>query len=352
MTTPGARAGGNPQALLARAPRLALLLALCAVCSLRVPTAMGQVPELPRGIPRLDSARFTVVAFAADLPLARSLIAEAVSHDSFPGLPRPRERVLVAVAPDARRFREWIGPWAPEWGAAIAFPAARRIVMQGRRASSAAGDPRTVLRHELAHLALREALGDLPPRWFDEGYASFSAGEWGRDEALATNLALVLRGTPTLDALDAGFSGGEMRAQQAYALAYRAVAELASLDPERGLSLFLAYWKETGSFDKAVRQAYGVTETTFEDRWRSSTRRRFGALALVANVSLVASVFLVFLGPLWLARRRRDRRRLASLRAAESAQDAREARSALEALMATSPQEPLHGPPDRGAEPE
>lgn len=317
--------------------------ALCSVFAARV---LAQAPDVPRGVIRLDSARFTVVAFPADLPLARSLIATAVAQDSFPGLPRPRERVLVAVAPDQRRFREWTGPAAPEWGAAIAFPSERRIVMQGRRASSAAGDPRTVLRHELAHLALREALGDLPQRWFDEGYASFSAGEWGRDEELASNLALVLRGTPTLDALDAGFSGGEMRAQQAYALAYRAVAELAALDPERGLSLFLAYWKETGSFDQAVRRAYGLTESTFEDRWRSSTRRRFGALALVADVSLVAVVFLIFLGPLWVARRRRDNRRLAGLRAVDAAQDARDAASALEALLATSRDSP---PPERPA---
>ncbi|MFP5355115.1 MAG: hypothetical protein ACLGIK_08170, partial [Gemmatimonadota bacterium] len=61
--------------------------------------------------------------------------------------------------------------------------------MQGRRASSDAGDPIRVLRHELAHLALHEYLGDLPTRWFDEGYASYAAGEWDRDRVIATNLA-------------------------------------------------------------------------------------------------------------------------------------------------------------------
>ena len=57
-------------------------------------------------------------------PLARALLDSArCARDTFPGLPRPRDAVLIAIAPDARRFREWAGPGAPEWGAAIAFPA-------------------------------------------------------------------------------------------------------------------------------------------------------------------------------------------------------------------------------------
>ena len=66
--------------------------------------------------------------------------------------------------------------------------------MQGRSSGSDAGDPREVLRHEVAHLALHEFLGEAPPRWFDEGYASFAAREWTREDALATNLALAIRG--------------------------------------------------------------------------------------------------------------------------------------------------------------
>ncbi len=291
-------------------------------------------------VPRLDSARFTFVFSPADRLLARSLLADAIARDSFPGLPRPREHVLVTVAPDARRFREWIGPQAPEWGAAVTFPERHHVVMQGRRANSLAGEPRGVLRHELAHLALRESLGSLPPRWFDEGYASYAAGEWGRDEVLATNLALLIRGMPRLDELDEGFAHGETRAQQSYALSERAVAEIAGLDPARGLSLFFSYWKESGSFDQALRRAYGVTEATLEERWRTSTRRRFGALALVADVWVGALLLLLVLGPLWTIRRQRDRERLEVMRAADEALERRERDSALEALL----DPPLGGP--------
>lgn len=295
--------------------------------------------QLPRDAVRLDSARFTFVAFPRDLQLARSLLAASVARDTFPGLPRATTRVVVAIAPDARRFREWSGSSAPEWGAAVADPLAGRIVMQGSRASASAGDPMVTLRHELAHLALHEALGRLPPRWFDEGYASFAAGEWGRDELLATNLALVMRGLPPLDELDELFAGGESRAQQGYALSHRAVAELAALDPARGLTLFLGYWRSTRSFDQAVRRAYGLTEMEFEKRWKAATRRRYGALALVADVTLLSLLVLAVIGPLWMIRRQRDRRRLAALIEADRAQEARERASALEALLAL-PREP------------
>jgi hypothetical protein len=284
---------------------------------------------------RLDVGRFTAVYYPQDDALARALLASAARTDSFPWLPRPRQAVLVAIAPDAARFHAWAGPAAPEWGAALAFPESRRIVMQGRSAGSDAGDPIEVLRHELAHLALHERLGDRPPRWFDEGYASVAAREWRREDALAANLALALRGAPSLDQLEEGFAGGSTTAQSAYAFSYRAVTDLASLDPDRGLTLFFRYWEENPSMDLAVRRAFGVTLAGFERDFQSRTRRRYGALALLADLTLVFFILGVLTLPLFVARRARQRRRLEALRAAEDAADRAERESALAALLAT-----------------
>ena len=98
-----------------------------------------------------------------------------------------------------------IGPHAPEYGAAIAVRPNSESLCRAAGPGRTRGIPLQVLRHELAHLALHEAMGDLPPRWFDEGYASLAAGEWGREEASVTNLALAWRGLPSLDALDSAF---------------------------------------------------------------------------------------------------------------------------------------------------
>lgn len=272
---------------------------------------------------RIDSGRFTIVCYPGDSTLGRSLVSTAIRSDSFPGLPRPREHVLVAIAPDAATFRSW-AQGAPEWGAALAFPASRRIVLQGHSAGSDAGDPRATLRHELAHLALHEYLGDLPPRWFDEGYAGYAAGEWRRESALTTNLALALRGMPTLDELEDRFAHGASTAEEAYALSYQAVLDLAQLDPERGLARLFPLWRETGSLDKALRRGYGITLDEFENDWRRETRHRYGALALVSDVTLAGLLVLLLVVPLYVARRRRDRARLTALREADARTDAAE----------------------------
>jgi hypothetical protein len=314
------------------------LAALIVATAPRSTRAQRTAPELAPGLPvtRLDGGRFSVLADRADQRLARSLLTLAVRRDTFPGLPRSLSHVVIVVAPDAEHFRAWVGPAVPEWGAAAAFPDGQRVIVQGRGATSAAGDPAATLRHELAHLALHEYLDDLAPRWFDEGYASYAAQEFGRDDALATNIALALHGVPTLASLDSGLVGGEGQAAVSYALAYRAVADLAALDTARGLSLLLRYWKETGSLDQAVRRAYGEPIDTFEAQWRARTRRRYGALAVASDLAFSVVVFLMLLAPLYVARRRRDRARLSGLRSAEMAAEAATAAAVAAAFAAAS----------------
>jgi hypothetical protein len=305
---------------------VAAAAALLTLSSARAATAQD-APE------RLDRGRFTAVYFPSERTLAASLIAAAMANDTFPGLPRPTQHVLLAIAPDRGRFREWSGPGAPEWGAAITFPDLRRVIMQGKRGGAEDGDPREIWRHELAHLALHEYLGDLPPRWFDEGYASFAAHEWKREDAVSANLALALRGVPTFDELDAEFDAGATTAQNAYALAYRAVSDLAALDPQRGLSLFFENWRARRSMDGAMRASFGMTLSGFEKQWQKRTQRRYGGLALIGNVTVVGVLLVIVIVPLALIRRRRDRERMAALVAADERAEQAARASAIEALL-------------------
>ena len=328
------------RALIFRRAAALVAIALFGGCALRPRAAGAQDAPL-----RLDRSRFTALFYPSEQTLARSLISLAIANDTFPGLPRPTQHVLIAIAPDKRRFRDWVGPHAPEWGAAVAFPDSRRIVMQGRSAGADAGDPREVFRHELAHLALHEYLGDLAPRWFDEGYASYAARETGRTDALAANLVLVIKGTPTLDELDSEFFEGATTAQTAYALAYGAVDQLASLDTARGLSRFFETWKKEGTMERAVRLNYGITMAEFELRWQRQTRRRYGGLALIGDVTLAGLLLLVIIVPLYVLRAQRDRRRMAALVEADRIAEAAARESAIEALLRGD------DPPESGSEP-
>jgi hypothetical protein len=161
----------------------------------------------------------------------------------------------------------------------------------------------------------------------------------------------VLHGIPSLDSLDAEFEGGESRASGAYALSYRAVAELASLDPQRGLALFFQYWRQTKSIDVAIRRAYGMTEDAFEQRWRDHTMRRYGALAIMANMSLILGLLGIIILPLYVMRRRRDQVRLAELRRAEAAAERAAQTDALTALLATGQPEPPSEEPRASSNP-
>jgi hypothetical protein len=304
-----------------------------ALAAVTLASSLGAQWAVPPGLQSLVEGRFTVVYAEPEARLARSLLSEALRADTFPGMPRPTASVTLLLAPDDATFREWVGPRAPEWGAAIAFPALQRIVMSGRDAAAESGDPRVTLRHEIAHLALFEAVGPGAPRWFDEGYASYAAGEWGRDEVIATSLGLVWRGIPSLAGLDSGFYAGAERAQRSYALAHRAVAELASLSPGRGLGLLFEYWRAEGSFERALRRAHGLSSLDFEKHWRSRVRRQYGALALAADLSVLSIFLTVLLGPMWWQRRKRILRKLERMREADAAQELREREGALAALL-------------------
>ena len=104
-------------------------------------------------------------------------------------------------------------------------------------------------------------------------------------------------------------------------------------DPERGLTLFFRYWKETGRFESAVRSAYGITQGQFEEIWRARTRRRYGGLALAADLSIAAAVTLFIVMPFYVIRRRRDRLRMAALVRADEEAERRERESVIEALL-------------------
>ena len=319
-----------------RARVVAAMLVCSVIALLPMNVGVGQnAPSIAAGSGvRLDRGRFTVVADRRDVRLANAVLGYALARDTFPGLPRPRVNVLIAIAPTADTFRAWVGPNAPEWGSAIAMPDERRIIMQGSYGNSDAGNPQVVLRHELAHLALHEFMGNAPPRWFDEGYASVSAGEWSRTTALQTSVSMAWRSLPDADALNAGFFGGSARAEYTYALSHLAVAELQAIDQQRGLANFFEQWQRTGSYDRALRQAYGLTSQGFDAYWHQRVRRQYGALAVVANLSLAFSFIGLALGPLYWSKRRRNQQRLEIMRANEAAQEAAARRSALQALLA------------------
>ena len=183
--------------------------------------------------------------------------------------------------------------------------------MQGSRAGSDAGDPRA--RAAPRTRAPRAARGPGRPAaaLVRRGLRlATRRGEWARDDVLATNVgAGVRRHAAARLARCELRAAAPSRARTAYALAYRAVADLAALDPRaRALALLSTTGATRGRWIARCGEAYGLTQSGFEAHWRARTMRRYGALAVLANLSVLFALSLAARAPaLWFARRR-DRR--------------------------------------------
>jgi hypothetical protein len=250
----------------------------------------------------------TVVASSAHQPLAVALAERAQRPITWPGLGRniPPPFLLMLVDDSAALARLSRGR-APGWGAGVAFPGARTIVLRADLP-----DLERTLHHELGHLMLRSSVRGPLPLWFDEGYASWSSGELGRIEGLELNLAVASGRVPTLDELDGMLRGSATTADLAYALAASAVGELARRPPPGGLEPLLARLAAGEPFDSAVVAATGLSVDRFEEEWRQSLRHQYSLLTWLVAGGMWALIAFSLAGLLWY-RRQRDLPRRAAL---------------------------------------
>jgi hypothetical protein len=239
----------------------------------------------------------TVVAWPAQMDLARELARRAAQATEWPGLGRRDPGALrLIVVPDARLLDSLSSGRAPPWGAAVALPGARTILL---RADS--DNLFETLRHELAHLALHRAVAVRVPLWFDEGYASWAAGEWERLGGLELNLAVVRGAIPDLRGLDGALRGTATTADAAYALAVSAVTELARRNPSGSLAPLLRHLMAGTDFEASVQATTGLTLPQFEREWRRTLRQRYS----LANWILAGGGWGLLILLLWILLRRR-----------------------------------------------
>jgi hypothetical protein len=222
-----------------------------------------------------------VVAAPARLDAAIRLAELADRPTFWPGLgrqaPAPFQLVLVADSAELGRISRGR---APSWGAAVAFPQSRTIVLRG-------------------------AIRSRVPLWFDEGYATLAAGEWGRLARLELHLSVVVTGVPTLGDLDGQLRGTSQVADRAYGLAATAVTTLTARIPGNDLAPFLRRLAAGEEFTAAVQGATGRDVSTFEGEWREETRRNFrGGLWLAAGGWWLVAAGVVVAA--WSLRRKRE----------------------------------------------
>jgi len=251
--------------------------------------------------------RVTAVARPSEAALATGLAEVADRPIDWPGLgPQDLGAIRLFVAADSHDFSALTRGRLPGWGAGAAFPGGHTIVLRAD-----AGDVTGTLRHELAHLALHQAVRGRVPLWFDEGYATVAAGQWDLFDRLGINLAVARGAIPGLRDLDGELRASRVSADAAYALAASAVLELARRNPTGTLTPLFVRLESGVGFDDAVLATTGLTTDRFDEAWRRGVRTRFGLVAWTLGAGIwMGMAVLLLVG--YEARRRRDRpRRLA-----------------------------------------
>jgi hypothetical protein len=216
--------------------------------------------------------------------------------------------IYLAPGPPAQAALGAFLPAGPEWASGYAFRGSGIAVLRG--------DPRRgplqigfvpVLRHELVHLVLNEALGTRagePPVWFSEGTASFLAHEGGlRDLAVLARTALSQRYIPLRDLTDS-FPAGRGEADAAYVESYAFVARMVELHGPGSLARIVGGMRAGAAFDEAFRAVAGRSVAGEEALWRRSFLWRYRWIpVLTSGTTLWIAVTLLFLFAGWRRRR-------------------------------------------------
>lgn len=202
----------------------------------------------------------------------------------------------------------------PPYAAGVAYSRLGLILLAGAPLHPADDhDLRTTLRHELAHVALFDALqGHRVPLWFNEGLAIHLSREnsFARTRVLAT--ASVSGNLLPLVELNQRFPADVVGVPLAYAQSADVVRFLLrSQDTER-FRLLVARLRRGQDFEAALYDSYGTDSYNLERNWLADVGDRFSIWPVLFSGTVVWTGAVVLVTLAW--RRKRQRQRVAFTR--------------------------------------
>jgi hypothetical protein len=253
--------------------------------------------------------------------------AELAAALGQPVLGHVEVRIAPTFADMARLAPVEIPP--PEYASGVAYNGMHLVLLTMMAPRGAEGtDLDAVFRHELAHVALEDAVkGHHVPVWFNEGLAMHLAGEkWERvyDLWRATTQGTLL---PVAD-LDRSFPRNPMEVSIAYA---QSVDFVGFLGRRTDLGRFHSLIERVGEgqpFERSVNDAYGADLRRLEYQWRSDLEKRFSVLPLVTGGSFIWVLVMGGLVYAYAKKRRRAKKILDRWEREEALEDALAARRA------------------------
>lgn len=234
-----------------------------------------------------------------------------------------------------------VGIGYPKYATGVAYPGLNLVLLTLTADSpNERIDLAETFRHELAHLALNEAVNQQPiPRWFNEGFAIFASGE-SSIPRLQTLWTATLAGTLVpLDRLERSFPDDAMTASIAYAEAADVVRYLARKEDHHRFTGLVERLGQGLDFNAALVESFGLDRFALEYEWREDVGRRYTFWPVIFSTTVVwgGIVALFFWG--YRRKQTKDRETLERWKREEAEQDAQ---PFAHMLQATPPSDRVH----------
>jgi hypothetical protein len=182
----------------------------------------------------------------------------------------------------------------PKYAEGVAYPALGLILLTiDAQYPNTAHDLGEVFRHELAHIALHDALqGQHVPLWLNEGFAVHLSGESQLDRAQTLLTSTLAETLIPLAQLDQHFPDDIVQTPIAYAQSADVVRYLLRTRHNQRFIAMLRRVRGAQPFASAMTDAYGfevygVGANSLEDEWRRDVAKRYTFWPVLFSGSMV-----------------------------------------------------------------
>ncbi len=235
-------------------------------------------------------------------------------------------RVVIGRTPGEMETLAPRGARFPRYAAGVAFSEAGLVLLTAEsRYPGERHELAEVFRHELAHIALHDAVGrSRVPRWFNEGFAIYASkeAETARLQSLWT-ATLAGRLIP-LKKLTTRFPADAQTASVAYAQAADLLRFLLRKDEAHRFSALIERLARGQNFDQALSDAYATDLYQLENQWKKDVARRYTFWPVIFGGSLVWMAAFGLMVAAYVKRKRRAERKMAVWAKEEAMEDARQ----------------------------
>jgi hypothetical protein len=297
-----------------------------------------RLPGVPAGFNTYDggwikfvyhpSIRERVQPLIADAANARTALTEWVGQPVLSEV-----RVVVARTPGEMAMLAPPNAPYPDYAAGVAYPEIGLVLLTIKPVHpNSQQDLGEVFRHELAHVALEDAVSGRPiPRWFNEGFAVVASGETAFPRMGTLFSATVSDNLLSLSQLERSFPMQEWEAEIAYAEAADVVRFLIRREEKHRFRGLISRLRDGESMDTALLNSYGAETATLESEWRNDISKRYTFYPVLFSGSLIWMGTLGLFAYGWRKKRRKAADTLARWAREEAAEDAARRQIALRA---------------------